>query len=73
VQAPLLTEVEQRRDGVRVLVDRRLDDLGTDRAVREERVDQVGQVVLGDAQTGIEEAENRGSDRCDVMILSSVP
>jgi hypothetical protein len=58
---------------VGVLVDRRLDDLGANGAVREERVNQVGQVVLGDAQAGVEEAENRGSVRCDVMILSSVP
>ncbi|HSZ03686.1 MAG TPA: hypothetical protein VK778_00650 [Solirubrobacteraceae bacterium] len=72
MQAPLLTEVEQRLDGVRVLVDRRLDDLRANGAVREERVNEVGQVVLGDAQAGIEEAENRGGMRVDVMILSSV-
>jgi hypothetical protein len=72
MQAPLLTEVEQRLDGVRVLVDRRLDDLCANGAVREERVNEVGQVVLGDAQAGIEEAENRGGMRVDVMILSSV-
>jgi hypothetical protein len=58
---------------VRVLVDRRFDDLGANRAVRKERVNQVGQVVLGDAQAGIEKAENCGRIRCDVMILSSVP
>jgi hypothetical protein len=72
MQAPLLTEVEQRLDGVRVLVDRRLDDLRANGAVREERVNEVGQVVLGDAQAGIEEAKNRGGMRVDVMILSSV-
>jgi hypothetical protein len=71
MQAPLLTEVEQRLDGVRVLVDRRLDDLSADRAVGEERVQEICQVVLGDAQAGIEEAESCGSRWLDKMILSS--
>jgi hypothetical protein len=55
-----------------VLVDRRLDDLGANGAVREERFEEMGKVVLGDAQTGIEEAENDGVVRgYDKMILSS--
>jgi hypothetical protein len=72
VKAPLLTEVAQRLDGVCVLVDRRLDDLGANGAVREERFEKMGKVVLGDAQAGIKEAKNDGVVLpLDKMILSS--
>jgi hypothetical protein len=72
VKAPLLTEVAKRLDGVCILVDRRLDDLGANGAVREERLEEMRKVVLGDAQAGIEEAKNDGVVlRLDKMILSS--